>query len=193
MLAVFFLTMLIIAIFVYPITNAAIMHAIARAYMGEPVTATEAIKHGFKRFLPLIGTSILVGLVVNIGFLLCLVPGVIFWVWFGLSQQVVVLEGTSGTTAMSRSKSLTVGDWRTFLALGFIIWVISFGINMSAKMIPEPYVQIVVASVLQAMTTVLWAAGLVVFYFSARCRVENFDLHFLAEAIGEEAPGEPTL
>jgi len=34
-------------------------------------------------------------------------------------------------------------------------------------------------------------ASFVVFYFSCRCHVENFDLHYLAQSIGAEPVGEP--
>jgi hypothetical protein len=44
----------------------------------------------------------------------------------------------------------------------------------------------IASTLLQALTTILWTAALVVFYFSCRCNVENFDLHYLAEAIGVE-------
>jgi hypothetical protein len=45
--------------------------------------------------------------------------------------------------------------------------------------------QIIGSTLLQAVTTIIWTAAGVVFYFSCRCAVENFDLHYLAEAIGE--------
>ena len=32
----------------------------------------------------------------------------------------------------------------------------------------------------------IWSAAFVVFYFSCRCNVENFDLHYLAESIGAQ-------
>jgi hypothetical protein len=43
---------------------------------------------------------------------------------------------------------------------------------------------------LQALVTILWSAAFVIFYFSARCAEENFDLHYLAQAIGGEPAAE---
>lgn len=191
----FLLSTLVVGLVIYPVTNAAIIHAVAKAYLGEAVTALDALKHGIKRFWALFWTAILVGFATNLGFLLCIVPGVIFWIWFGLSQQVVVLESVSGSKAMDRSRKLVKPDWVTFFVLSLILSAISFGINMSAEFIPQPYVALAVSSVSQAVSTLLWAAAFVVFYFSARCREENFDLHYLAQAIAEEPPVEsgPTL
>jgi len=191
----FFLSVVLVSILIYPVTNAAIIHAVARVYLGEQVTALEALKHGFRRFWPLIWTSILTVLAIYAGMILCIIPGIIFAIWFGLSQQVVVLEGLNGPTAMGRSKRLVKRDWVTFLMLGFVLWLISFAINMGGQFIPQPHLAIVISSTLQAVTTILWSASFVIFYFSARCAEENFDLHYLAQAIGSEPAAEagPTL
>src|SRR6185369_9555992 len=53
-----------------PVANAAVIQAVARVYLGQPVTALEAIAHGLRRLPALIGTGILVYLIVVAGFLL---------------------------------------------------------------------------------------------------------------------------
>lgn len=181
-----FLSMIVLSIVVMPVTNAAVIQAVARLYLGEQVTALEAVKHGFKRYFPLIWTSILMMLAIYIGMILCVIPGLICMVIFGLSQDVVVIEGISGFKALGRSKKLVSGDWMTFVALGLIMFVISAALNWSAQLIPEPNIGVVVGTLMQAITTILWTAAFVVFYFSARCGIENFDLHHLAQAIGED-------
>lgn len=177
---------LVSLILVYPITNAAVIQAVARLYLGQPVTAIEAIKHGVRRLAPLLGTTILMYLAIWGGLLLCVIPGIYFAIWFGLSQHVVVIEGMSGTTAMKRSKKLVHKDRGTFLALGIIMFVITLMLNLSTNYIPQPHLRVVSATLIQAVTTILWTAAFVVFYFSCRCGVENFDLHYLAESIGAE-------
>lgn len=175
---------------VAPVANAAVIHAVARLYLGEPVTALEAIKQAFSRFWALIGTNFLFTVTLILGFMLCIIPGIYFTVWFGLSIQVVVLEHLSGTTAMSRSKKLVHPERGKFLALALLIFVIAFSLGAGSSLVPQPHLRVVVTTLIQALTAILAAAALVVFYFSARCREENFDLHYLAQAIGEEPPTE---
>ena len=177
---------LLYAFLIYPLANAAVIQAVARLYLGEEVTAVSAIQHAFRRFLPLVWTSILMMAAIWVGFLLLIIPGIIFSIWFGLSQHVTVLENISGAAALRRSKQLVNPLRGQFLALGVIVIAISMGINWSANLIPQPHVQLVVSSLLNSVSTILWTAALVVFYFSARCAVDNFDLDHLAESIGEE-------
>jgi hypothetical protein len=175
-------------IIIIPVTNAAVIQAVARLYLGEPVTALEAVKHGFRRLGPLIWTSFLMLLAIYGGLILCIIPGIYFAIWFGLSQHVVVLEGLNGPKALGRSKKLVHKDRGKFLALILIMTVITVAISWGAQMIPQPHLAAIISVLVQAVTTILWTAAGVVFYFSARCGVENFDLHYLAEAIGQEPP-----
>jgi hypothetical protein len=179
------------ALIIYPLTNAAVIQAVARLYLGQPITALESIRHGLKRLLPLIGTSILMYLAILGGLILLIVPGILFALWFGLSQHVVVIEEVAGQAALSRSKKLVRPHLGTFLMLGVVLFVIGAALGFGAALIPQPHLKLIVSTLLQAVTTIVWTAAGVVFYFSCRCAVENFDLHYLAEAIGApDAEGE---
>ncbi len=181
-------------VIVIPIANAAVIQAVARLYLGQPITATEAITHGLRRFLPLLGTTVLMYLVIWGGLILLIIPGLYFAIWFGLSQHVVVIEGSAGPKALGRSKKLVHKDRGTFLALMIILGVITFLVNLGLNYIPQPHLQVIAGAFLRALTTMLWTASLVVFYFSCRCAVENFDLHHLAASIQPEATdGAPAL
>jgi hypothetical protein len=169
-----------------PVANAAVIQAVARVYLGLPVTAMEAISHGLKRLPALIGTGILVYLVVFAGFIMLIIPGIYFSIWYGLSQHVVVIEGLAGWSAMKRSKKLVHKDRGTFLALMLITFVIAILIGGGTNFIPQPHLKAVGTTVAQALLTMFGTAALVVFYFSCRCHVENFDLHYLAQSIGTE-------
>jgi hypothetical protein len=170
-------------VLVIPLVNAAVIHAVARVYLGQPVTALEAISRGIRRLLPLFGTALLTYLAVFGGFLLFIIPGIYFSIWFALSQHVVVIEELSGPTAMKRSKKLIHKDRGTFVALGIVLLVISFLTQGGVRYIPQPHLQVIGMALVQALVTMLWTASLVVFYFSCRCNVENFDLHYLAQSI----------
>lgn len=174
---------------ILPLTNAAVIQAVARVYLGQPVTAMEAIRHGLKRLLPLIGTSILMYMAIFGGLILLIIPGILFALWFGLSQHVVVIEEIAGSAALGRSKKLVRPHLGTFLMLGFIVGLLTAAISIVAAYIPQPHLQVIGNTLLQAVSTMIWTAAGVVFYFSCRCAVENFDLHYLAEAIG--APAAP--
>jgi hypothetical protein len=173
---------------IYPITNAAVIQAVARLYLGKPTTAIDAFKHGIKRFGPLIWTSILMYLAIMGGFILLFIPGIYFSIWFGLSQHVTVIEEVSGPAALGRSKRLVNPNRGAFLLLGIILMVISYAVNLLSNQITSPLLRVLVSTGIQAGFTVFWTACLVVFYFSCRCAVENFDLLHLAQSIGTTPP-----
>jgi hypothetical protein len=180
--------LLVGAYVVIPITNAALVHAIAGEYLEKPVGVAESLKWALGRILPLIGTWFLVGLAIMGGLILCVIPGVIAAFWFALATQVVVIEGKSGFTAMKRSKELMSGNIGTFFVLGLLVGGINIGLALAVAFIPQPHVQVVATAAIQAIATIFASAATVVFYFSCRCKHEQFDLTLLAQAVGAETP-----
>ena len=93
------------------------------------------------RVLPLLGTQVLVGIVVMLGFLLFIVPGIIFSLWFYVVIPVVVLEGLAGSRAMGRSRELVRGNLDKAFLLGLAVFLLGaiFGWALSsvAQLVPR--------------------------------------------------------
>ncbi len=173
-----------------PITNAAIVYAISNAYLEKPISVGGSVKQAFRRVLPLIWTWFLVGLAIMGGMILCVVPGILASFWFSLATQVVVIEGAAGLAAMKRSKQLMAGNIGNFFVLGLLIGIINAGAGFGAGLIPQPHVRVLVVSVVTAVLTIFGSAAFVAFYFSCRCKHEQFDLSLLAQSVGAETPGD---
>ncbi len=181
---------LVVLFVIGPITNAAVVYAISSAYLEKPISVGGSVKWAFQRILPLIWTWLLVGLAIMGGMILCFVPGLLASFWFALATQVVVIEGVSGIAAMKRSKQLMAGNIGTFVVLGFLIGLINIGITFGIGLIPQPHVRIIVLSVVEAVLTIFASAAFVAFYFSCRCKHEQFDLSLLAQSVGAETPAD---
>jgi uncharacterized membrane protein len=96
---------------------------ILKLLRGEPATIGDLFGGG-PRFAPVLGASILGGLMFFFGFLLCVVPGIIlalmFWPFYYL-----VIEGKTGVLeSFSVASTITQGNKGTT----FILWLASFGI-----------------------------------------------------------------
>lgn len=178
----------IFALIVVPISNAAVIDAVSRCYLSQETSVGNSYSHAFRIILPLIGTWILQTLAIIGGFILLIIPGIIFAFWFSLSSHAVVIGGESGTAALSRSKRLMKGNIGTAFALGLVIAVIQWGIGLGAAVIPQQHAQVIVTAVLGSVAFLFSTVAYVVFYFSCRCKNENFDLTLLAENIGEAEP-----
>jgi hypothetical protein len=119
----------LIAVLISAVLQAAILRAAAQATIGDPVDVEASYRYGLKRLWSVILVSILVGLVVAVGFILLVIPGIIFLVFLSVSIPVLIVEGRRGTQAMGRSWNLVKGNfWHAFAVIvvaALIVGIIS--------------------------------------------------------------------
>jgi hypothetical protein len=104
------------SIVIYAVSTAASAHVLAHdaaaASQGSMarVTWQQGLRFGFSRLLPMIGWSIATGLLVIVGSLFCLLPGIYLGVvFFGTLTGVVAFERPS--SVVSRCFELMKGNW----------------------------------------------------------------------------------
>jgi len=76
---------------------------------GREVRAGDCYKNGFRKIWGFITTGFLYGLVVFFGFVLLIIPGILFAFWYSLAPYVFLVEGKRGFSAMKRSKEIITG------------------------------------------------------------------------------------
>ncbi len=201
---------LLLVLILQPIGTAAVLRVIAQEFADRPISLGSALGFGLRHFLPLLGTMILFGLSIGVGFLLCLIPGFLFLSWYALAQQVVVVEGISGNTAMNRSKELTAGfRWRVLglILLFALINVIGGALIGSLELVlpsqervpigpnqgpfapavvrivsyPNYALQIILAGLYNILVQSYQAVCMTLLYFDLRIRKEGYDLELAAE------------
>ena len=107
-----------IGVIISAILQAAILRGAAEATIGDPVDVEASYRWGFKRFASVFLVAILVGITVAIGFLLLVIPGIIFLVFFSVSVPALVVENRRGTEAMRRSWGLVSGHfWHALVVI----------------------------------------------------------------------------
>jgi hypothetical protein len=178
--------LLLFAFVIVPITNAALIDAVARCYLGSQATIGSSYSYAIKVLLPLLWTWFLQMLAIGGGFMLLIIPGIICMFWFSLSSHTVVVGGEKGFAALKRSRQLMKGNIGTMIALGLIIGIIQWGIAFGAALLPQQHIRLVAQAFAGSVGFLFSAVAFVVFYFSCRCKNENFDLTHLAESFGEE-------
>jgi hypothetical protein len=85
----------------------------------------------------LIGAQILASIIIGIGFLLLIVPGIIFLIWFSLVIPVIVIEQKSAFESLGRSRRLVSNRWgKTFgllltfgIIIGLVGWIVGWIVN----------------------------------------------------------------
>src|SRR6266481_4580888 len=94
----------------------------------------ESYTQAFTKFFPLVWVTFLATFLVFFGYIILLVPALIFGVWYAFSQYVLFEENIGGTLALMKSKEYVKGKWwATFgrilvfgILLGIVIGVSGF-------------------------------------------------------------------
>ncbi len=103
-------------ILLFPVSEAALAFAVSETYLGRRISVLEAYQRMWPLVWRLLGTMILVSIVILLGTSMCLIPGLLVWVWFAITTPIVALERTAGPTAMDRSYRLVVARIRCAVA-----------------------------------------------------------------------------
>jgi hypothetical protein len=85
--------------------------------------------------VPLLAVSLIVGILVGIGFVLLLVPGLFLLTIWAVTAPVVVLEGKGPIDALGRSRELVRGNGWSVLGLMVLLFVLMFGVSFVAGVI----------------------------------------------------------
>jgi hypothetical protein len=168
---------------VIPLTVGALTHAAASGYLGRDTTLRECLRRTLRRSIPLMTAYLLFLVCVGVGSLLCLVPGVLFYLWFLLALQAVIIEGRGPIAALNRSMELTKSNLVSVLGLAIVLVAVRVGLGGVAAFIPQVYVQAVANALAQGVVLAFETTVCVVLYFSMCCRRENYDLELLAAAV----------
>lgn len=117
-LASFLVTFVLGAFVTAGITYGSIEHMSGRRYNFGAL-----LGRAFRAFIPVAFASLLVGIIIGLGLMLLIVPGIILYLMFAVTIPVIVAETEGPTDAMGRSSRLTSG-YRWGILGGYIVCLI---------------------------------------------------------------------
>jgi hypothetical protein len=104
-----------------PIYVPAMIYALSKIKEGQRPRYFEAMAVGFRNWARLFAVRFLAGLLIGLGFIALVVPGIVLSVRYALLDSVVVLEGARADEARRRSTELTIGiRWQIFW-----VWILT--------------------------------------------------------------------
>ena len=177
--------------------SGALTRSVAETYLGRDMSVGQAYGHVLPKFLTLILASVLVSICVGFGFLLLVVPGVIFSLWFALTTPAIIMEDLGATPGMSRSRTLVKGNLGKVFAVGFLAFVLMLvitlpfgfaGTFLNRVVAQDNQTIAVLISQLcetlgQLITTPIGAITSILLYYDLRIRKEGFDLQMMIESM----------
>jgi len=105
---------------------AALVMAVADSSLG----IREALEAGWKKLWAFLWLFSIIGYIVAGGYLLFIVPGIIFTIWFIFSQYILATENIGGMNALLRSKAYVKDRWFDVCIRILVMWAISAGVGM---------------------------------------------------------------
>jgi hypothetical protein len=154
--------------------QAALVRGAALATVGDPIDVEASYRYGFRRFGSVVWISLLVGIVVAIGFILLVIPGIIFLTMLSVAIPALVVENRRGTDAMGRSWNLVKGHfWHvlgTIVVAAIIAGVIGaiFGLLGGSNW----FLQWIFGSIGSIITAPFSALVAILLYVDLRARTE---------------------
>jgi len=178
--------------------SGALTKSVSESYLGNEITVGQAYSFILPKFLTLIWAGICVVLLVWLGLLLLVVPGIIFGLWYALTNPAIVVENLKASKGMSRSKALASGNLGKIFCVGFLVILLSMVLSMPATYVGaflgsfvfpnNAMLMIFVNQFFSVVANILivpiGATAYILLYYDLRIRKEGFDLQMLAESIG---------
>ena len=158
---------------VTPIAEGAAIKMAAEAVEGKPVSLGASVRFAVSKLLWLWVVSFVVGIIVILGFVALVVPGIILAIMFSLALPALLLENTGVVGSLGRSRELVGHRWgktfATFLVLGLIILVISvvLGVVVAVLGSAGPLITDFLSSFYEPILPI----ALTVYFFSNRARI----------------------
>lgn len=176
-------------------------------YLGRSTDVSQSFAFASHRLLSLLWLSIIATVLIVIGFILIVLPGIWLLVSFSVAVPVLMLEGLRGWGALSRSMSLVRGRWwATFgrllsVLLMYIVALIVIGLIAGAiekgVSVTNVTLFVAVAGIFQGLilifVTPFIAAAITVIYIDLRVRKEALDIEILASGFGGPGSTVPEI
>jgi hypothetical protein len=178
------------------IATGASFKAVADGYLGATPDWRTSLRAAGRRLGSLLWIAFLVGLVSGLLVILCVAPGIWFYVGAAVAVPVLFTEDKRGWSAISRSRELVKGRWwATFglivigailgSVLTFVLQAILGGVAGSDAAWPVRFVVgVVIGTATALVTTPFSAAYHTILYVDLRVRKEGFDLALFAHRMG---------
>jgi hypothetical protein len=174
-----------IAIAIQQLVLGAVTRGGAEATLGRQVDVNASYRYAFSRLAGLIGLALLIGLVVGIGFILLIIPGIIFLVFLSVSVSAFIIERLGVTASMSRSWKLVSGQWWHTLGVIVVAAIIAGVVNgiLTAIGGSNFFLYWIFSSIGQIITAPFVALVNVLLYLNLRARHEGLTSERLASEL----------
>jgi hypothetical protein len=132
-----------------------------------------SVKFSVSKLVWMWALGILVGIIVSLGFIALIIPGIILGIMFCMSLNALLIENTGIFGSMTRSRELVSHRWLktfgTFLVILIIVGIAAAIVNLISS--PFGEASTIVSSILSSLYVPLLPIALTVYYYSNLARI----------------------
>jgi len=136
---IFFIIALLFSIFIGTIISLSLTYKIYKSYKNTKIKIVDVIKFALSKFWTTLGTTLLMILMLIGLFLLLIVPGIIFAVYWTFVISVIIIKNLSGKKALDYSKSVVKKRWWKVLGYSIVLELIPIAITIIAMLCISAY------------------------------------------------------
>lgn len=174
--------------------SAAALLLIAGRFTGERQSLGACLAIAFKRFFGLLGVSMVSGLLIGLGMLLLIIPGLYLATMFYVAVAVLLVERLGVFDSLSRSRHLVSGDGMSVFGFFFLLALLTIVLSAVLEFIVSGLgvtsggaggglasagLSLLGTAVIQMPALV----GPAVIYFDLKVKKEGFDVAALADIV----------
>jgi uncharacterized membrane protein len=162
----------VLAVVLGTLSQAIVLYGAFQVMRGRPIDLAQSARIGLRRFFPIVGLAISMTVLIFLGSLLLVVPGLILFVMWFVATPACVVEGLGPFRSMGRSRELTKGHrWKVFglqlailipaLVVGAIVGAVIFALSGASGFLA---VATALSSTLGQVVNLIWSAIWKAFY-----------------------------
>ncbi|MGH7151135.1 MAG: hypothetical protein ACREIU_10570, partial [Planctomycetota bacterium] len=176
-------------LFGWTLLQGSLIQAVSDVYLGNRAGVQTAFGRAFRRVLPMLGAALLMTIAIFVGFLLLIVPGILWLAALSCVNAAVMLESRSVLGSFRRSRELTRGFRKKALLLivlaSLIGWIWGALVGaVSGWLDLGPASLTVLTHAANVFYAPFYAVVTILLYYDLRIRKEAFDLEVLAREMG---------
>ena len=124
------------------------------------------------KLLSLLAVSLITGILIVVGLIALIIPGIILAIMFSLVVPTIIIENAGALESLSRSRRLVSGRWLKTFGLLLLLYVIIGIVTALVSVISWPFsiASTLVSSILAAFIQPILPIGLTLYYYSMMTR-----------------------
>ncbi|MBP2642551.1 MAG: hypothetical protein H6Q67_438 [Firmicutes bacterium] len=170
----------------------------AEQILEREISNGEAYRFGFRKSGKIFLSYLLYGIIVMIGLLLLIIPGIYLMFSFALARQALIIEGVGAWTALKRSRQLIKGSWWRVTWFIFLISAITIiliyvpflilavlNVWMFGAGLHGQIVNLILVTIVSCLVVPIPVIACTLLYYDLKVRKENFDIHTMVDNLTE--------